>query len=465
MSDSSLRQVVLLSLVLGAVIRIIAAGGDLWLDEIWSLNLAAPLTSPLEVFRIRIDNNHILNSLWLYFIGPDRPAWLYRFLSLGASIAALWPALRIGRRMGGAAGTLFPVLCALSAVLITITTEARGYGVMVLGVLALWDHVEGRQQRGRLPNPMVVLLVAGSGTLAHLSFALFYLPLVVWQILTASARARLSGLAVHIPALAGLGLLYALHIRYLPPGSGPLVSYLDALVSTLSVGAGGPELPATGPAGIAALGAAVLFLVLIVRGLVVLARGGDRRWILGLFVVFLMPFAVLLLLEPRILVARYLLAPLIMALFLAAHGLGALAEDGRVGRYIAAVLLCLAVLGNALHLTRLARHHRGEYRAAVSFMSAGGASTVVWGDHDFRNSTVVTYHARALGRELRYLAESDRCSAEPNFFLAEDASREAPPRTLAIEACGGVREFQLVRSFPHALLSGTSWHLYRPGKS
>ena len=467
MRDSPLRQVVLLTLALGVVLRIIATGGDLWLDEIWSLNLAAALGSPLEVFRVRIDNNHILNTLWLYLVGPEQAAWLYRLPSLAASILSLWLAVRIGRREGGGAGSLFVIFCALSAVLITITTEARGYGVMVLGVLAVWECVEARRAEGELPHPLTLLLIVVGATLAHLSFLLFYLPLVGWQVLTAPRRIRLRAGMVHAPAVAALVILYALYIRHLPPGSGPLAGYLDALLSTLSVSAGGPELPATGMAGVAALAAAVVFLVLILRGLVVLARAGDRRWILGLLVIFVVPGAMLLFLEPRVVVARYLLGALIVALLVVAHALAAMAAEGRVGRYIAGGIVFLFVAANLAHLVRLARYHRGEYRAALTFMTPGSTvqRVVVWGDHDFRNGTVLAYHARALGYRVEYLARSDRCSAEPNFFLVEEASREVPPAALTIDECGGVREFLLVRSFPHALLSGTRWHVYRPHPS
>lgn len=65
--------------LLGCTARVLAARGELWIDEIWSLTLVAGLTSPDQVFwDLPHDNNHILNSLWLYLAGPDRAPIVYR---------------------------------------------------------------------------------------------------------------------------------------------------------------------------------------------------------------------------------------------------------------------------------------------------------------------------------------------------------------------------------------------------
>src|SRR5208283_5094387 len=52
----------------GLAVRLWCARGPLWLDEIWSIENLAPLTRFWQVFwGISHDNNHFLNSLWLYF--------------------------------------------------------------------------------------------------------------------------------------------------------------------------------------------------------------------------------------------------------------------------------------------------------------------------------------------------------------------------------------------------------------
>jgi len=61
-------QLMFLLLGLGFALRLPGMMHDLWLDEIWSITLIRKLSSPLGIFtEIRYDNNHWLNSLYLYF--------------------------------------------------------------------------------------------------------------------------------------------------------------------------------------------------------------------------------------------------------------------------------------------------------------------------------------------------------------------------------------------------------------
>ena len=74
----------------GLVLRVLGARGDLWLDEIWSLALLEPLTSIDQIFwRINHDNNHFLNSIYLYLVGPDASPLLQRGLSIALGVGAI----------------------------------------------------------------------------------------------------------------------------------------------------------------------------------------------------------------------------------------------------------------------------------------------------------------------------------------------------------------------------------------
>src|SRR5438094_8386876 len=67
----------------GLTLRLLGARGDLWLDEIWSLTLLKPLTSIDQIFwRVNYDNNHFLNSAYLYLVGPDTSPLIQRGLSI-----------------------------------------------------------------------------------------------------------------------------------------------------------------------------------------------------------------------------------------------------------------------------------------------------------------------------------------------------------------------------------------------
>ena len=59
----------LLIVAVAALLRARSAMNDLWMDEIWSVELVRELHSPLEIFtKIHHDNNHYLNSLFIYFV-------------------------------------------------------------------------------------------------------------------------------------------------------------------------------------------------------------------------------------------------------------------------------------------------------------------------------------------------------------------------------------------------------------
>ncbi len=91
-------------LVGAAVLRVLASGGDLWLDEIWSLTLAASVEQPLDILtEIHHDNNHPLNTLCLYLLG-ERENWVvYRVPALVAGVATVAVAGLIAMRRGGLA--------------------------------------------------------------------------------------------------------------------------------------------------------------------------------------------------------------------------------------------------------------------------------------------------------------------------------------------------------------------------
>jgi len=74
-----LGLVVLAAVAAGFCLRIVAAKGDLWLDEIWTLRLLEPINSLGDVFfKVHHDNNHFFNSAWIWLIGPGAPILLMR---------------------------------------------------------------------------------------------------------------------------------------------------------------------------------------------------------------------------------------------------------------------------------------------------------------------------------------------------------------------------------------------------
>jgi hypothetical protein len=79
-------------------LRLLGARGDLWHDEIWSIVLLKPLTSVDQIFwRINHDNNHFLNSIYQYVVGPDAAPLVQRGLSITLGACTVIAAAAISR--------------------------------------------------------------------------------------------------------------------------------------------------------------------------------------------------------------------------------------------------------------------------------------------------------------------------------------------------------------------------------
>jgi len=134
-------------LIVGALLRIAAACGDLWLDEIWSIDIARRAGSWAAVFAVHHDNNHLLNTIWLLFAGGSSHALWLRLPSLIAGTASIALAgIFVGRR-SRAGGLAAMILTAASYLLVLFGSEARGYGLAVYFTLLAPAIVRASLQR------------------------------------------------------------------------------------------------------------------------------------------------------------------------------------------------------------------------------------------------------------------------------------------------------------------------------
>ena len=90
-------------IALGSILILFAARGDLWLDEIWSIFFAEAAKSPWDILaRFKHDNNHVLNTLYLYIIGKQQHLIVYRGLAIASGIGSLLILRKIALRWGSA---------------------------------------------------------------------------------------------------------------------------------------------------------------------------------------------------------------------------------------------------------------------------------------------------------------------------------------------------------------------------
>jgi hypothetical protein len=450
------------------VLRIAAGLDDFWLDEIWSWVMARQASSWYEVYtRFPLDNNHLLNTWFMYFLG-DRAVWFwYRIVAICAGAGTVVLAGVVTYRSGQAASLAAMLLTACSYPLILYSSEARGYGLLVFFTLAsYWLARRYLAQPGWVGAGLFALATV-LGLLAHLTFVTVYGALLLWTAaaLLLEPAGRLRGLAnlarLHCVPVSFLTFLYVTFIRHLDVGGGPPFTVRAVLTSALSLLVGGPRCNLDAPTPLASLVAFVALLLLLVA-LYRVCRSGDREAVFFVAAIVVLPALRLVASRPPVLFERYFLAPLALSLLLLAEGLAKLVCAGRLARVGGLALLLGMLAGNAIHLAEQFRAGRGQYSRAVAFLAAetNQPTITVASDHDFRNRLVLAYYARFLpsGRNVRYFTSEEWPAVGTEWFLAHSQTHgAAAPPALRIRG----REYRLAREFPYAGLSGWRWSIHR----
>src|SRR5437868_2025651 len=237
-----------LFVIAAVLIRIRAAFNDLWMDEIWSVELIRQLRSALGVFtQTHHDNNHYLNSLFIYFLG-QRGNWAgYRipaeFFGIG-TIALAW---FVGARRDTWTAFFSMFLVSFSYVLILYSSEARGYAPLLFFCFLSFLILHKFFQNPRWQLAVMFSLSAILGLTSHLTYFVFLCASLVWFC------ARVFRTTWRLPRIAAwtaacytapavyLVALYLVDLRYLQIGGGTAISVVDGYGGTLAWVFGGPN--------------------------------------------------------------------------------------------------------------------------------------------------------------------------------------------------------------------------------
>jgi hypothetical protein len=476
-------RIALIILIVGfAAIRFACLFNDLWLDEIWSLWMVGQIHSPWEIFtRLRGDNNHPLNSLFLYLLMPAKAEWTYRLLSWATGSATVGLAAAIGRRQflllhpgeradrAQVAGLITATLVGASYFLILYAAEARGYAPAVFfGWLAFYALLRA-PGRGWCSWTAVYWLAGALGLVSHA---------VAVQILLAGGgyavalavrspdpwRVRLARLAWwHLPPGIFFCFYYAFVLRAMIPGGGTFLGGTHTPFGNLW-----GDLAAYSLGFPAAAGLAVALPVLLLITLVPLGLIWRRDRALAIFyalAVFVTPgFGLLSGAEP-VLFPRYFIMSVAGGFLLAGY---LFARIGSLRRWIppaGLAALALYLLGNGVHVGQLLKYGRGQYEAALRYVVSETPTTIVTVSTDFsefRNFMVINhYAARAAGpdRFIQYLPLRRQPAAGPQWLFVERLDHEPPAPASLYGSFGTI--YRLERVFPHAALSGWQWFVYR----
>lgn len=446
--------IAILALV-GLIVRIAASGGALWLDEAWSAVLADQVRTPLGVFvQINHDNNHHLNSLWLQWVGIGAPPLLARALSIAAGTLGIIVAGLIGARRGPLAGIVTALLFALSPLLVSLGSEARGYAPMMLMVLvSAWyidRYLDGDAQANR---PLTLAICFFAGSLFQLTMVFAACALTGWPLLVLWRRKgwrsafRETALLLG-PALLALGL--AIAIVFAPALAGDaefrfgsrqpftelgfLYGLIDLVGYTIAVPVASVWLPA---------GAAIA--VLLARPL------GTSRLTFYWLSIVAFPISVVAFHMMNAGFARYYLLIGLGLLLLLGETLAALIRAGG-WKAVAGMAALLAFSGASMAANlELVRDKRGDPGGAIRALAARaptGSAVLIE-----REASLALLKVAAA--EAHYpIAVTMACPARP-FLFAEWFDQPTLP---IVTRCGA--SYHRIASASFRGLAGQSWTLY-----
>jgi hypothetical protein len=133
----------IVALLLGALLRISLSFQQLWLDEVWTMYFIERFVAswPDVFLSIHHDNNHYLNTLYVWLVGFHRPFFVYRIPAFLCGIGLTAWVTRDAWRRSPREGVMAAVLTGLSSTLIFTSADARGYAPMLLfgyGAFVFW---------------------------------------------------------------------------------------------------------------------------------------------------------------------------------------------------------------------------------------------------------------------------------------------------------------------------------------
>lgn len=444
--------------LLAAALRVAAARGCLWFDEMWSLALVKSVTFPLGIFTsIHHDNNNHLNSLILYFLGQERSPFIYRLPAVLFGVGTVLIAGDLGRRGGRVQALIAMLLTACSYLLVNYSSEARGHAPAIFFDFLAFDCLE-HYLDGRRPGWLAGFWAAAVLSLfSHLMFLQVYGAMIVWSLvrLVRTSRTGPQGLVqftfCHAVPVAAILWLYIVDLRKMVIGGGPEYSVGSVLLRTLSLALGGPD------NGWQAVLAAIGTIVLFFAGLALLRRRGSDLWIFyGMLLVG--PFIALQLKRPDVLFVRYFLANIALSLILVSSVLAELLRARPIARVFGLLLSGVIVVGNGVHVEKLIRDGRGDYCALLADMErhTSGDTVTVGSDHDRRNGLSLDYVARSTGNKtLQYFKENSWPAGGPRWFVVH--SIDDVDYVPEFVTAHGIR-YRFVKQYRCGSLSG--WHLF-----
>lgn len=470
----TVASILLLLILIGSVLRIAGLFDDFWLDEIWSYDISTRMHKPLDILLspdAHLDNNHPLNTLYLWLMGFQRHWWLYRIPSLVFGIASLPLVPMIALRRGRPQAVLATALFAFSYPLTFFASEARGYAMLIFFSLLTVDAAERYLARPTWPSAAQFAVGFVLGLLSHLTFVFLAGGIFLWTIyrLSRAASPRVAVFNVfrlHVVPVIFFVFIYMVFGRHVEIGGGPPAKSLDSLATAIS-----SLMAVRGPVALQWL-AAALTLLLCIWLIVSLRRRGSDWWLLLAAAAFLTPALVfvrqaIVMDRPQPIAPRYFLVLLPLLILCASILLPDVLRRPWM-RWPAITALAVFFAANLSQTFLWLQIGRGHYADAILYIAqhTPDDTITVISDHYRRTTTLLNFYGSRVLPPNRNLLIFDGTEPIPPqigpplwavrsfpFQNTPPAQSYTDPRTKA--------RYLLDREFTFHGLSGYSWYLYR----
>ncbi len=478
LADRRAILAVLACFFLGTTLRLMAARGALWFDEVWSLKIVGIASSPDQVFwALPHANNHPLNSLWLYILGPDQAPMLYRLPAVLCGAMSILAAAQVGWRFGRTAAVWVALLVSLSYPLVNYGSEARGYAGLILCLLLgtyLLDKILEERDIERTSEVSIeqwqMGAVVGFGTLWHFTM----LSGLMAFGLAALFRLRQDGRGWRDSVVSAVGLFVPTLIILIPIA---LVTGFGIIRNGgMALGTATPftwERFATGFGGLLALllgfpswaPPALAGLALLAGIAATIAARRLPVCLLPLTLsACLVPAGMAVMRLPNLEVPRFFLpSGIILMLVLAIGGARCWHRGGRISRIATGSVLVLVLVGHMALDWRLLVQQRGYYRAAAQQLTTQ-AETTYTSNSALRAQMMVDFEARSAPTQPTFVLLSDPaafCRSAPSWYISDAGPDEQLPQRTVVGPDRCRMAYVLTDRYPSSFLSGRQWGLFR----
>jgi hypothetical protein len=464
-SPTARRYVVTLLLaaliLLGGALRFQASRNLFWFDEILSWHVASVSPNALHVlFGEPVDNNHPLNTLWIYALG-DRAWWpAYRLLAVITGTALLALLAMIARRDNPATALITLILATFSPFLIQYASEARGYAPAMFFAVACFELARRFLNEPRRRFSLAFTACTILGMLAHTSFLYAYLAIAVWTTFELWKRQPRHDILrllfrLHAVPIAFIAMFYLIVLRHLQAAGGtPYPSWRgarDAIAWTF----GWPQ------SGWMTITLCAAVAAMLISEILRMARQRQSEWIFYTTVIFIAPALALIAWRQSFVYPRYFAITIPFVLPLIAKSLSRSWQHGRTPRLGCITLLALVLWGDLHRYKELRSPGRGQYLAAIDYILEHTNGPVTIASHqDARNELTFDFYKRYLppDRQINYI-KKDQLTNNPPQWLLIDCLSDMPPQSSERTTPDRSR-YRLARVFRYSGLSGFDWWIY-----